>query len=288
MQEAIQSVTEQKINDCSLEYIVQDNCSSDSTANILALYGDDNEVQIAVEEDKGQADAINRAFNISTGEILGWVNSDDVLLPGALDSIVQSFNDHPEVDVIYGKAYFINSSGIVLKDYPTTEFNSELLLSTCFLSQPSVFFRRSLFDKVGGLNDKLHYCLDYNLWIKFYLAGAKFLYLKKPLSATRLYGSTKTATGGMLFVKEILHMVNDELGYIPTCWVFYNDYSKMKFDRLNRPLLAFFKAMVILCLSNPLLTVKAFPSMVRILKARVAGFVFKSRQPIGLHFSKIK
>jgi len=288
LQEAIVSVTDQKIKDCSLEYIIQDNCSSDTTINVLALYDDDSSVRISVEADRGQADALNRAFNVSTGEVLGWVNSDDVLLPGSLDSVMQAFNDHPEVDVIYGKAYFIDSSGVVLKNYPTTEFDSSLLLNTCFLSQPSVFFRKSLFDKVGGLNDKLHYCLDYNLWIKFYLAGANFLYLKKPLSATRIYGSTKTATGGMLFVNEILQMLQVELGYIPTCWIFYNNYSMMKFDCLNRPLYAFCKAIVKLFLSHPLLLVKALPCMALILKTRVAGLLSKSKLPVGLHFSKIK
>ncbi|MEZ0153469.1 MAG: glycosyltransferase family 2 protein [Candidatus Reddybacter sp.] len=288
LQEAIQSVTDQNLKDCSLEYIIQDNCSSDATTSILDLYDDDESVHISVEADSGQADAINRAFNVSTGEILGWVNSDDVLLPGALGLIMEAFNDYPEVDVIYGKAYFIDSSGIVQKSYPTTEFDSSLLLNTCFLSQPSVFYRRSLFEKVGGLNDKLHYCLDYNLWIKFYLAGAKFLYLKKPLSATRIYESTKTATGGMLFVNEILQMLQAELGYIPTCWIFYNNYSMMKFNRLNRPLVAFCKAIVKLFLSNPLLLVKALPCMVLILKTRVAGFLSRSRLLVGLHFSKIK
>ena len=240
-----------------------------------------------IQSDAGQADALNRGFRYSDGSILGWVNSDDVLLPGALEAVTQTFEENPDVDVVYGEAYFIDKTGVILSKFPTTKFDANLFLSTCFLSQPSVFFRRAIYEKVGGLNANLHYCLDYNLWIKFYLAKASFYYLQKPLSATRIYGETKTASGGKKFVDEILQMFRDELGYIPECWRLYEKYSNEKCRNPGNNRVNFIKALTRFLLANPGAFPKVLPYVTHLVKHNLGKTFTTSGAPFGMHYSTL-
>lgn len=251
---------------------------------MLAKYKNRRNLHVNIEPDTGQADAINRGFEKSDGNILGWVNSDDVLLSGALEAVCHIFDENPNIDIIYGDAYFIGPMGTIEGKYPTTRFDQSLLLSTCFLSQPSVFFRKSIFEKVGGLREELNYCLDYNLWLKFYLADATFYYLKKPLSATRVYGTTKTATGGMKFVNEILQMLHDELGYVPNCWKLYYNYSK---EKSSNKLWRFIKVTIKLLLNRPRAIAEIAPFSMHIAKNKMSGYFTTFGAPYGKHHSQI-
>ncbi len=241
-----------------------------------------------IQSDAGQADALNRGFRYSDGSILGWINSDDVLLPGAVETVVEAFEDNPSVDVIYGDAFFINKTGVIQGRYPTSIFSEKLLLNTCILSQPSVFFRRSIYDKVGGIRDDLHYCLDYNLWLKFYQAGANFLYIKKPLSATRIYDATKSATGGEKFVEEIRSMLLDEVGYIPSCWELYYEYSKEKgFCSKEKPI-KFIMTSCRFLLDNPGEISEVFLFISHKAKYKLINQLAMFRAPYRKHYSYIK
>jgi len=224
---AIDSVLSQVNLDLNLQYVVMDKVSSDQTLEVLKKYQGRDDLTVVISEDEGQADAVNKGFKYTSGDILGWLNSDDILLPGSLAAVCKTFEDET-IDVVYGDAYFIDKNLRILGKYPTSKIDQSLFHSTCILSQPSVFFRRSLFEKVGGLNTNLHYCLDYNLWIRFYKSGASFKYIRKTLSATRIHRNTKTAQGGDKFVNELIDMLKEELGCLPVVWSIYADYSQKK------------------------------------------------------------
>ena len=289
LEETIHSIIAQPCSNCILQYIIQDNCSVDSTHQVLKKYQVmEGGPLVHIEADTGQADALNRGFGYSDGAILGWINSDDVLLPGALESVAHAFVENPNVDVVYGDAYFIDASGVIKNKYPTANFDVGLFLNTCFLSQPSVFFRRSLYEKVGGISNDLHYCLDYNLWLKFYLAGAKFYYLRKPLSATRIYEHTKTATGGNAFVDEILQMLLNELGYVPICWKLYSEYSKAIRFYPNNQLLASIKVSSRFLLHNPGSFSEILPYVIHITKNKTKNHLTRFFPPFNKHYSDIK
>lgn len=255
------------------------------TSEVLARHKGSENIHVRIQSDGGQADALNRGFRYSDGSILGWVNSDDVLLPGALETVVEVFEGNPSVEVVYGDAFFINETGIIQGKYPTSEFNEKLLLNKCILSQPSVFYRRSIYNKVGGLRNDLHYCLDYNLWLKFYQAGANFCYINKPLSATRIYGATKGATAGRKYVDEIRSMLLDEVGYIPSIWELYYDYSTEKGFCSKNSLVKFLQASCRFLLDNPN-TIKEVISFVSyIARYKVISHLSRFRAPYGKHYS---
>ncbi len=172
-----------------IEYMVVDGGSTDNTLNILRQYR--GKIRWISEKDNGQADAINKGVRMTKGEIVAWLNSDDIFLPGAIQKVAEYFDNHPDVQMIYGKAYFIDPAGKIVGRYPTEPFNFERLASFNFVCQPSAFFRRETFYDVGGLNPELHYSLDYDLWIRI---AQKFSvrYFPVFLSGYRLHETSKT------------------------------------------------------------------------------------------------
>jgi glycosyltransferase involved in cell wall biosynthesis len=243
---------------------------------------------VHVQSDTGQADALNRGFGFSDGNILGWVNSDDVLLPGALEAVVEVFESNPGVEVVYGDAFFISETGEIQGKYPTAKFSEKLFLNKCILSQPSVFFRRSIYDKVGGVQNDLHYCLDYNLWLKFYQAGARFIYINKPFSATRIYGATKGATAGKKYVDEIRVMLLDQVGYIPRIWGLYYEYSREKEFCSEDSLVKFLKASGRFLYNNPGAVTEVIPFVSYIARYKIKNLLARLRAPYGKHYSCVK
>src|SRR5207247_2446024 len=119
------------------------------------------------------ADAINKGFQRSQGDILGWLNADDLYCPGTLKEVALQFETNPELMMIYGDACHIDADGNVLDNYPVAEYHWENLAFHCFICQPACFFRRSLIEAVGYLDPRLHYALDLDLWVRFGLAQKK-------------------------------------------------------------------------------------------------------------------
>ena len=155
------------------------------------------------ESDRGQADALYRCFAETDAELLGWLNSDDLLLPGALDHVFERFDRDNQIDVLYGNALFIDQHGACIGAYPVSEFDPDLLKSFCFISQPSTFFRRAVYSRVGGIDPGLQFALDYDLWLRLLKLGATFMHSRRVISATRLHGLTKTNLGGIPFTQEV-------------------------------------------------------------------------------------
>lgn len=191
----------------NLRYIVMDGGSADQTVQILQRY--ENQLQWVSQKDDGQADAINRGFARVEGEILGWLNSDDTLAPGALHLAGEYLRDHPKVTLVYGQANFIDPRGKYLGRCAHIEpFNHHRLRHfSDFIVQPAAFFRRSAFEAVGGLDKSLHWSMDYDLWLKLASAGYAMQYIAPVLANYRWFGGNKSAIGGMKRLEEIQRVV---------------------------------------------------------------------------------
>lgn len=164
IERTIKSVLAQNYPD--LEYIIVDGASTDNTLEILKSYQD--RIIWISEPDRGQAHAINKGFNMSKGEIIGWINSDDLYLPDSFEKVNQFFIENQQVDMVYGDCYLIdeNDKKIGELDVPVN-FNLKRLIEWGdYIPQPSTFFRRHVFEQVGGINESLQYSMDYDLWIK--------------------------------------------------------------------------------------------------------------------------
>ena len=201
----------------TLEYWVFDGGSTDETVAILQRYTD--QLRWISEKDRGQADAVNRGFRASSGEIIGWLNSDDIYYPEALAAVAARFRADPEIDVIYGAANHIEVTGQVIEAYPTEPWSVPRLSETCLLCQPAVFFKRSVLDRWGYLDETLHYCMDYEYWLRLARAGARFFYEQRILAGSRFYPETKTLGARVKVHAEINDMLRARLGRTPPTWI---------------------------------------------------------------------
>jgi glycosyltransferase involved in cell wall biosynthesis len=224
IERTIQSVLSQSISD--LQYVVIDGGSQDETLSILQRYS--HQLTFISEKDKGQADAVNKGFKCVTGDIIGWLNSDDIYYPNALKIIEDYFARHPEIDVIYGEAFHINQENQIIERYPTEPWNISRFKKTCFICQPTVFFRRRVLEQYGYLNESLSYCLDYEYWLRLALRGARFAYLKDILAGSRWYPDTKTCRAPLEAQHEAITMLRDQLGYVPYEWVMTYTITSIK------------------------------------------------------------
>ncbi|MGI6656838.1 MAG: glycosyltransferase family 2 protein [Desulfobulbus sp.] len=188
--ETVQSVLEQTYPD--LEYIVQDACSTDGTADILHTFLGKG-VDIRIEPDKGQTDALNKGFARTTGEIMGYLNSDDLLLPGILHFVGQYFRDNPDVDVIYGNRLIVDAYGREVGRWILPGHDQQLLRYVDYVPQESMFWRRRIWDRIGGCFDaRLHFAMDWDLIVRFLDAGAVFRHLPELFGVFRAHGTQKT------------------------------------------------------------------------------------------------
>ena len=188
--ETIQSVVGQAYP--HLQYVVQDACSTDGTADVLRPFSGKG-VDIRVEPDNGQADALNRGFARTTGEVMGYLNSDDLLLPGALHYVGRYFRDNPSVDVIYGNRLIINEDGLEIGRWILPGHESLVLRFVDYVPQESMFWRRRIWDRTGGRFDaNLHFALDWDLILRFIGAEAIFHHLPSLFGIFRAHGKQKS------------------------------------------------------------------------------------------------
>lgn len=198
--DAINSVLAQEYP--NVDYLVMDGGSTDQTLDVLRSFG--NRVRWVSQRDEGQSDAIRRGFEQTSGEVLGWLNADDLLAPGALRRISEVFSQDPDIALVYGDASYVDAAGVEIGPCVNVEpFNAKRLFHySDFIVQPAAFFRRSAYEAVGGLDPKLHYGMDYDLWLKLARAH-KVVYLPEQLARYRWLTDNKTAIGGFRRLDEL-------------------------------------------------------------------------------------
>lgn len=199
-----------------LDFWVQDGGSTDGTIEILKGAG----VAWISERDRGQADAINRGLRRARGEVLGYLNSDDLLLDGALHAVAEAFAD-PKVKFVYGRAVYVDAAGRRVAPYLTAPWDSERLADLCYVAQPAAFFRRALWREVGEFDETLHHTMDYDWWLRASerLAPDEVVYLDRELAAARLHPDAKTVAGWTRALDEIVDLVKRRRGYVSLWWL---------------------------------------------------------------------
>jgi len=176
-----------------LEYVVKDGGSSDGTRAILERYRDRLE-GIEIAEDGGQADAINRGFARTSGEIMAYLNSDDLLLPGTLRYVARFLATHPKVDVVYGHRVLIDENDREIGRWVLPPHVSGILAWADYVPQETLFWRRRIWERVGGmLDDTFAFAMDWDLLLRFREAGARFVRLPRFLGAFRVHEDQKTS-----------------------------------------------------------------------------------------------
>lgn len=182
----------------AIEILVLDNCSDDETAGVLETYRT-RLSRVEVRPDEGQSDALRRGFGMARGEIFAWLNCDDMLMPGAAARAVNVLQADPSIDVVYGHCAHIDEGGDFLGYFHfIADYDEETLRNASdFIPQPSTFFRRSAYERSGGLDLSLHYTMDWDLWCLMARSGAKFRFIPEVLSAARIHAGAKTVRGGL-------------------------------------------------------------------------------------------
>lgn len=176
-----------------LEYIVQDGGSTDGTVDLLEKFKHRLK-HFESRKDNGQAHAINLGFRHATGEIMAYLNSDDVLLPGTLDYVANYFTNHPDIDVVYGHRLIIDENDGVIGDWIVPPHDDDAMRWADFIPQETMFWRKRIWEKVGAqVDESFHFAMDWDLLLRFQDAGARFARLPRFLAAFRVHTHQKTS-----------------------------------------------------------------------------------------------
>lgn len=204
LKEALDSILSQEYPQC--EIIVMDGGSTDGSVELLRSYS--NRIRWVSERDKGQSDALNKGFAKATGEIIGWLNSDDRFEPGALQAAGRFFAEHPETLWAFGHCKVMDEKGreiyrgiSAFKGHKLRHYSYSAHLEGNFVSQMGVFFRRKVLDEIGGINENLYYAMDYDFWLRIgkrYPPGI----LAGTFGAFRVYQTSKSMSNFKQRFKE--------------------------------------------------------------------------------------
>ena len=227
LEETIQSVLMQDYP--HVDYVVMDAGSKDGSVEILQKYGD--RLRWCSEKDRGQADAVNKGYHATTGEIFTFLNSDDTFLPGALSTIAKHFRANPGVGMIYGEAYHVKLGGEIIAPYPTQAFDLRTLNNQCYICQPAAFMLREAFRNAGMMNVSMHFALDYELWIRI-AKQYGVVKVDEFLATSRMHMDNKTLSKRRLVYQEIISTVKTQFQYAPYEWV--NGYACYLLDKKDQ------------------------------------------------------
>jgi glycosyltransferase involved in cell wall biosynthesis len=191
LRETIESVLNQ--NYPNLEYFIIDGGSTDNSLDIIHEYEDRIDWWVS-EKDNGQSEAINKGFKKATGELLCWVNSDDILLPGCLKEVANSYLKNKKPELIHTNFLYIDTDGIVKRMIRIPQQTRFFMYHGVWsVSAPSAFFSAHLLREAGYLNPEYHVSMDLDLWIRMIKSGARVIHIPKYLGAFRWHEASKTS-----------------------------------------------------------------------------------------------
>ena len=206
--QTIQSVLNQTYK--NIEYIIVDGGSNDQTLEIIDKYRNQIDVVIS-EKDKGQTDAINKGFKLATGELVGWINSDDLLHPDCVEKIVELYHLHPDGSIYYPAVLdCIDRDGKLLyKSLLKIPDRNHLLNKNYSVHQQGSFYSRNLVKQIGYLDESIYYCMDLDLWLRLLKENGRIYYYQPhALAAFRIWEDTKTTQAGTRFVQNVKQILD--------------------------------------------------------------------------------
>jgi len=190
LERTLQSLFEQ--GDPLLEILVMDGGSTDESVGIIQRY-ESKLCYWQSQPDGGQTNAINAGLGRATGDILGYLNSDDILMPGALKRIREAFEQNPAKRWGYGRAYHVDEGDKPFEEYPVEPWNFPNLLERCFICQPACFWSRAAWEEAGPMDIGFQYAMDYEYWCRLGSMGWEPFFIEgEALAGSRLYGENKT------------------------------------------------------------------------------------------------
>lgn len=192
LEETMRSVLEQ---DAPVEYVVQDGGSTDGSAELIRRLAPQLHAWTSARDD-GQADAIARGFARTSGgpdDVMAWINSDDYYQPGALGFVTDYFAAHPEVDVLYGHRIVVDEQSQEIARWFLPAHDAEVLRLNDFVPQETLFWRRRVWNRVGGLDTSFQFAIDWDLLLRFQTAGACIVRVPYFLACFRAHAAQKTA-----------------------------------------------------------------------------------------------
>jgi len=205
LEATLRSVLEQDYP--NIEFLVVDGASTDNSIGIIRKYADKITWWVS-EKDSGQSEAINKGLRRAHGEIVGWLNSDDVYLPGAVSAAVAAFRSHPEAGVIYGDALAIDADGRPFNVMHARQYSLMDLMAFNIICQPAAFMRRSVLEQVEYLSPAYHLLMDNLLWMCM-ARIAPIVYVPQTWAAARYHDQAKNRTHGTAYGREARVLTDD-------------------------------------------------------------------------------
>jgi len=211
---ALASVFDQSV---AVEAIVVDGGSTDSSVDIIKRF-ESRLLWWRSCQDAGQAAAINEGASKGRAPYVCWLNSDDLYLAGGLPRMIQALQDVPEAPAVYGRCLIIDERAQKKKAYWTAPFSEKHLANRCFIAQPATLIRRSAWEQVGGLDERLRMSFDYDLWWRLYKRCGSLQYLREVVAASRYHQGTKTNRFRRAHYRESMMVVRKHHGSVPLKW----------------------------------------------------------------------
>ena len=214
LEKTITSLLNQNYHD--LELIIVDGGSDDGSKEIIEKYSAQLKWWCS-EQDKGQTDALNKGFAQSTGGIMAWLNSDDMLMPETLKRVADYFARHQDVDVVYGHRILIDEQGRDIGRWIVPKHSDRVMIWADFIPQETLFWRKSLWKKVEGkLDESFKFAMDWDLLLRFKMIGARFVRLPYFMGLFRVHAAQKTSVQiNEVGLAEMQRLRCRSLGYSP-------------------------------------------------------------------------
>ena len=227
---ALHSIVSQRT---PVDLIVVDGGSTDDTSRILDRWKP-RMVWWRSRRDAGQSAAINEGMTHSSAPYVAWLNSDDWYLPGGLDAMVEALERNPDAPGVYADALNAGEYGQEIGKYWTQTFTRRNLSWRCFVSQPATLLRRSTWEALSGVDESLHYAMDYDLWWRVFLRFGPMHRLRQVVAVNRAHHATKTRSARRGQIDEAMQIVQRHTGRVPLKWYLAWPYSVWLKSWLNR------------------------------------------------------
>ncbi len=229
LEAALQSIFEQNL---PVEVFVHDGGSTDESVSILERWSD----RLAGWKsgpDGGQSAAINSGIARGSAPFVAWLNADDFYYSDGLSQLLRALQAAPDAPMAYGRCWIVDAQGARLRRYPTVRFSARLLANFCFVCQPGTLMRRSAWEAVGGVDESLHMCMDYDLWWRLFRQGGAPVLADGVVAASRQHAQTKTSTRRRDHYREAREVVRRHWGRVPVKWYAAWPYKVWWLERRN-------------------------------------------------------